>query len=152
MTLTRFERRAMLAVFDAMLPSGADPRLTTGARDVPLDRFIPLLMRRAPFQFALGLRAALWLVLLCPLLVIGRPRTFLGLSAGDRLRVLERLAASRSYALRELPNLLKMAACLGWGSHPAVRAQIGVAAPGDAPPAWLDDEGPTPRDGGGHAG
>lgn len=129
----------MLVVFDAMLPSGADERVPTGARDVPMDRFLAAVMRRAPLQFALGLRVALWLVLLCPLLVIGRPRTFLGLSAADRARVLERLAASRSYAVRELPNLLKMVACLGWGSHPDVRRQVGVSAPGDRPPAWVSE-------------
>lgn len=161
MRLWKAEQRAMLVVFDTILPSGAgavaDPRSQPrggeisgpGARDVPLDRFLPVLMQRAPFQFAIGLRAALWLVLLCPLFIIGRPRTFLGLSREERTRVLDRLAASGVYALRELPNLLKMAACLGWGSHPAVRAHIGVAAPGDLPPAWLAD---APVDGDPRAG
>lgn len=133
MRLTRLEKRWMLTVFDAILPPGELP----GARDLPLDRFLDAVLQRAPFRFALGLRAALWMVLLCPLLVIGRPRTFLGLSVVDRERVLTRLGQSRLYAVRELPNLLKMVACLGWGSHPEVRRRIGLAAASDRPPAWV---------------
>jgi hypothetical protein len=131
---SRIEKRMMLGVFDAILPSGADPRLPIGARDLPMGRFLDDILQRSPVLFALGLRAALWLVTLSPLAVIGRPRTFGGLSPGDRVRVLERLSHSRVYAIRELPNLLKLVACLGFAGHPDVRRHIGL--PAGEPPAW----------------
>ena len=48
--LLGFERRWLHAVFEAILPSGAHPTLTLGARDVPMDAFIDDLWAHAPLQ------------------------------------------------------------------------------------------------------
>jgi hypothetical protein len=131
-----FERRWLRAVFDALLPSDAHPRVTQGARDQPLDRFVDDLLASSPRRFLLGLRVSLWMVALAPLVVLRRPRTFAGLGPDERLAVLERIRVHRVYLIRETINLLKMVACLGWGAMPAVRAQIGLERADAAPPAW----------------
>ncbi len=40
-----------------------------------LSAFVAEVMRNLPFRAALGMRVAIWLVALAPLLVLGRPRT-----------------------------------------------------------------------------
>ena len=139
MRLLRFERRWLAAVFDTILPSDASRRLPVGARDLPLDRFVRDLLRRAPLTFAAGVRIALWITVFAPLFLHGKRRLFPSLDPEHRLAVLRRLQRSSSYAIRELPNILKMVACLGWGGHPAVRERIGLASPSDPPPAWLGE-------------
>src|SRR5690606_9983814 len=110
-------------------------------RDLPLDRFLVDLGQRAPARVLLGLRLVLWLVWLGPWPVIGRPRTFGGLTEAQRLEVLERLARSRFYVLREAPILLKTVACLGYCGHPDVHAAIGIRSRDATPPAWAVEDG-----------
>src|SRR4051812_48368100 len=121
MRLFAFERRWFAVVFDTILPSGVSDRLPLGARDVPLDRFVDDLFASAPTRMLAGFRLALWVAWLAPLFVLRRARLFGGLSRGERLAVLERLRRSDVYAIRELPNLLKTAACLGWAGMPEVQ-------------------------------
>lgn len=137
MRLSAFERRALEVVFDAILPSGAHPKLPLGARDVPYAGFFDDAERFAPFELLLGLRAALWVVWLSPLVLLGKPRTFGGLSADDRLRVLVRLQASRIYFLRELPGIAKTVAALAYCGLPEVQRAIGLERIDRTPPSWL---------------
>ncbi len=146
---TRGERRRLLVVFDAILPAGADPRLPLGARDLPLERFLQDLGQRAPTRALLGLRLVLWLVWLGPLPILGRPRTFAGLGEDQRVALLDALARSRSYVLREAPMLLKTLACLGYCGHPDVHAAIGLTSRDATPPAWAAAEGPQRAPGSG---
>jgi hypothetical protein len=130
-----FERRWMLAVLDAILPSGAHPRLVLGARDVPMQRFVDDLLLRAPALAAIGLRASLWVVTLAPL-ARGRPRLFGSLAAEERVALLEALGRSQIHLLREVPVLLKTLACLGYCGVPEVQRQVGIAPAPSAPPRW----------------
>lgn len=134
-----FERRALLVVFDAILPAGAHPQLPYGARDVPFVRFFEDAERHAPFDFMLGLRASFWVIWLCPLLAIGRLRTFGGLSARDRLRVLHWLQTRRTYFLREVPNIVKTVACLAYCGLPPIQSAIGIERVDATPPSWARD-------------
>ncbi len=136
MRLWRFERRWLVEVFQTILPSRADPQLSLGAADLPIDRFIDDLTMHAPRRLVLGLRLALWVVVFSPLVLSRRLRTFFGLGRADRVALLDRLRQSRWYLLRELPVLLKSVACLGYCGHPAVQAQIGIRPIDERPPSW----------------
>src|SRR3954466_4991992 len=58
--LLRVERRWLLRIFTAILPSNVDPAQPRGAADVPLGRFIDDFVVHAPLMTLIGLRAALW--------------------------------------------------------------------------------------------
>jgi hypothetical protein len=83
----------------------------------------------APFGFLMGVRVALWCVVLAPLVVLGTLRTFGRLDAGERRQVLEAFRTSRRYLVRELLVLLKSLACLAWCGLPPVQAAIGIERP-----------------------
>jgi hypothetical protein len=135
-SLTATERRWLLSVVDAMLPA-AEIDLSPTPREVPLERFLDDFACRAPLEVAIGVRFALWLVMLAPPFVLGRMRTFAGLEHDDRLAVLRRLAASDVYVVREMPLLLKMVACLGYCGVPQVQSRLGIPLGGSPPPEWL---------------
>jgi len=135
MTFFSFERRWLLAVLDAILPSGAHPRLALGARDVPLGRFVEDLLLRAPALAAIGLRASLWVVTFTPL-ARGRLRLFGSLAAQEQVELLEALARSPVHLLREVPVLLKTLACLGYCGLPEVQRQVGIEPAPNVLPRW----------------
>jgi len=85
--MLRFERRWLVRVFENLLPRGADPRLSLGAADVPMGRFVDDLLASSPLEFTVGLRLCLWMTMLAPLVVLRRFRTFLGLSQDDKMAV-----------------------------------------------------------------
>jgi hypothetical protein len=137
MQVTPFERRWLVAIFDAIYPGAAVDTMPIGAGEAQLEPFVDDLFVHVPFQPALGIRIATWVILLCPLFVIGRPRTFVGLDQDDRERVLTRLAESRLWFVRELPALLKMVGALGYCALPAVQRQVGIPLVA-AEPSWVD--------------
>jgi hypothetical protein len=141
MRLAKVERRWLDQVFSTILPDGAVPGMP-GADRVPLDRFVRDLSIHAPPRLLLGLRLALFFVaVLAPLLVLGRIRTFSGLSDDERLRLLRELRTSRWYSIRELPVLLKSVACLGYCGLPVVQRRIGIEEPGPDPD-WAREAAP----------
>ena len=133
MRLFSFERRWLRALCEAMLPSGVRQDLP-GAADVPLERFFDEFTTTVPFEAALGVRAFTWLLTLAPL--GWKLRTFGGLRPADQVRLLEAMETSRFYAVREIPGLLKLVACLAWASQPTVQRALGVTRPDEAPPPW----------------
>ncbi|HVO31668.1 MAG TPA: hypothetical protein VMV18_13065, partial [bacterium] len=68
--------------------------------------------RRAPAHVAWGLRVVLWLTLLSPLLLVGRARSFLSLSAEECAGLWSKALEHRRYAVRQLALVLKALACL----------------------------------------
>lgn len=136
----RFERRWLLRIFDAVYPGGTEGGLRLGAKDVPIGGLLDDMVKRAPFDFVLGLRAAAWVVTLFGPLLAGRLRTFAGLSVTERGEVLESLAHSRLYLLREIPMLLKMVASLGYLGVPSVQRELGLPNVDGEPPAWARGE------------
>jgi hypothetical protein len=132
----RFERRWMVRVFEAMLPAGVDPRLGLGAEQVPLGRFVDDLLVRAPFQSVMGLRAGVWILMLAPLFVLRRFRTFMGLSAAERQVVLDRVSRSNIYLVRESAHFLKIVGCLGFCGLTQVQQQLGIYPTDKVPPPW----------------
>jgi hypothetical protein len=137
MKLFGFERRWLLAVFETILPSGTDPRLSLGAADLPMLRFLDDAEARSPFEYLLGVRVALWVAMASPWLLLYSWRPWSWLDATGRLEALRRLQHHRIYALRELPSLLKTVACLGYCGVPSVQAAIGVQRVDATEPSWM---------------
>ncbi len=142
--MLKFERRWLVRVFEELLPSGADERLAIGAADVPMGRFVDDLLAHSSVEFALGLRLCMWLVMLAPLFVLRRFRTFFGLSPSDKAMVLERLRGSSVYIVREAPMLLKTIGCLGFCGLPPVQHALGIHPIDTSPPSWAAKSGSEP--------
>lgn len=137
MRLLRFEKRWLMRIFDAIIPSGADPRLPIGATDLPMERFADELMVHSPARVAFGYRGAIWLVSLFGPLLAGKVGWFAAMRTESRSEVLERLSHSRFYLVRELPTLFKVLVTLGYGGAPAVLEAVGVEVVDDEPPSWM---------------
>jgi hypothetical protein len=123
MKLTRFEDAWACAALGAIFPgSSEDGFADIGGMDVK--GFLAGLMVSLPFKPALGLRAAIWLVALAPLFVVGRLTTLTRLRQADREQVIAKLLASPSYALRSLVMLLKTFGALLYAGDDRVRARL----------------------------
>jgi len=126
-SLAPFEVRWARDAFEAVYP-GPD-----GIGPLDIEGYLAELMRAIPLEPALGLRAAIWIVALAPLLVLGRFATIHGLSAEDREEVVVRLASNRVYAIRQLVLLLKTMGALLYAGDRRVRERL--LASHDASPA-----------------
>jgi hypothetical protein len=131
-----FERRWLAAIFAAVLPASDDPRFPEGADRLGVEAYVDALLDGAPRGFARGLRLCTWLLQLAPLLFLRRPVAFTALAPEARAALLERMAASDVYLVRELPMLFKTAACLGLCGLPAVQRRIGIQPLDTIDPDW----------------
>jgi hypothetical protein len=123
MKLTQFENRWAEAALGAIFPGSRDEGLADIlAMDVP--GFLSRVMRTVPFQAALGLRVAIWLVALAPLFVLGRFATIARLALPERESVVARLVASQRYAVRSLVMILKTMGALLYAGDDGVRARM----------------------------
>jgi hypothetical protein len=147
MTLSSFEKRWLLVIFETLVPSGADERFPAGARDAPMDRFIDDLLTHAPMHFCLGLRACLWILTLSPIFVLGKLGTFESLDGGERLALLRRFSSSPNYVIREMPLLFKTVACLGFCGLPDIQSRLGIQPVDATPPEWARRHLPLARSG-----
>jgi hypothetical protein len=134
-TFLNFETRWFALILAAIFPSDIST-VKTGADRVPMASFLKDVAQNAPFLPLLGIRAALWVVMFGPLLFIGKPRSFARLAAADQTRMLERMARSNLYPIREIPILLKTIGCLGYGSIPAVQREAGLEGLPLDEPSW----------------
>ncbi|MBX3129560.1 MAG: hypothetical protein KF718_22770 [Polyangiaceae bacterium] len=131
---TRGERRRVITLCSATLPAGAwveRPERVLGA-------FLQDLIATAPLSTLLGVKVFGWLLWLCPLVVLGRPRSFGGLAASERQLLLDALAAHRIYVVREMPLLFKALASFALLGLPESQARFGVEPRDITAPAWLD--------------
>jgi hypothetical protein len=83
-------------------------------------------------QAKLGMRAAIWLAGLSPVWLDGKAHSLLALSDEERVSILERLLAHRSFAVRELVLLLKLQAAFALLGTATARARSGFDR--DPPP------------------
>jgi len=132
MTLSNLETRWAEAALGAIFPGSKDAGMA-GIRGMDVRGFLSEVLGAVPFQAALGLRIAIWLVALAPLFIIGRFKTISGLTQPDRERVVAALVGHRSYALRSLTLILKTMGALLWAGDDAVRAHMLAPAPAPAP-------------------
>jgi hypothetical protein len=94
-----------------------------------VDAFLREVMRTLPFRAALGVRLAVWLVAVAPWFMLRRFATIAGLGLAERERVIARLVASRSYAVRSLALLLKAIGALLYAADDRVRRRMAPPRP-----------------------
>lgn len=128
MILTKLETTWAEAAMGAIFPGSRDAGLAD-IRAMDLRGFLAQVMATVPFQAALGLRLAVWIAALAPLFVLGRFATLAGLDPPARERVIARLLASRSYALRSLVLILKTIGALLYAGDDGVRARMNASPP-----------------------
>jgi hypothetical protein len=128
MKLSRFETTWAEASMEAIYPGSKEHGLA-GIDAMGLRAFLHELMLYLPFRAALGMRVAIWLVAIAPLLVLGRARTIARLAPVDRERVVVALATSRLYVVRSLVLILKTMGALLYGGDATVRARMMAAPP-----------------------
>lgn len=127
--LTSMEAAWARAVFGAMFPANAHPRLPHGADAVDVVACFNDVCKSVPARVVVGLRAALWIIALAPIVVLLRLRTIAGLDEDAREKVVLTLLSSRFYFVRQLTLLLKAFGALFFVSSPEVRAAIVGQAP-----------------------
>jgi hypothetical protein len=128
MNLTKLETSWAEASMGAIFPGSRDAGLAD-IRAMDLRGFLSQVMATVPFQAALGLRLAVWIVALAPLFVLGRLTTVMGLDQAAREQLIAKLLASRSYALRSLVLILKTIGALLYAGDDTVRARMNATAP-----------------------
>jgi hypothetical protein len=128
MNLTKLETTWAEAAMGAIFPGSSDAGLAD-IRAMDVRGFLSQIMRTVPFQAALGLRLAVWIVALAPLFVLGRFTTVVGLDQAAREQLIVRLLANRSYALRSLVLILKTIGALLYAGDDAVRARMNAPSP-----------------------
>ena len=128
MNMTKLETTWAEAAMGAIFPGSRDAGLAD-IRAMDLRGFLSQVMTTVPFQAALGLRLAVWIVALAPLFVLGRFATIVGLTTADRERVVSKLVVSRSYVVRSLVLILKTMGALLYAGDGTVRARMFVPPP-----------------------
>src|SRR5688572_2081207 len=131
--LRGFERAWTDAAFDTFFPENT--ALPHGIARMQPARFLDDLLVELPLEQSLGVRAALWIVALAPLFMsLGGRRfaTIASLAYVDRVRVLDRLLASRIYAVRQLVAGFKAVATLLYSQSSEIRRAL--STPRSAPP------------------
>jgi hypothetical protein len=123
MKLTRFEHRWAEAALVAMFPGSREEGFS-GIAAMDVHGFLVEVARSLPFKARLGLRAAVWLVALAPLVVLRRLATIDRLALPDSERVVAMLSASRSYSVRSLVMLLKTFGALLYAGDDRIRARL----------------------------
>jgi hypothetical protein len=128
MKLARFEYRWADAAMGAIFPGSTETGLSD-IRGMDVPGFLRDVLRYVPFQTALGLRLAVWLVALAPLFVLGRLATIASLGLADRERVVEVLVKSRVYAIRSFVLILKTIGALLYAGDDGVQARMSTPRP-----------------------
>lgn len=123
-----FERRAAATVLEAFAPF-PEPALAVRSGEVDWARSFEAMAKASSPLAAFGLRLALWITLVSPLLVFGSLRSFASLEPARRSDVIQRLLVHRLYIVRELALYLKLTACMAIFSSPAVRARSNYDRP-----------------------
>ncbi len=118
MRLFAFEETWARAVLAAMFPVDSE------VRERSYGSGFAGIIASAPFEAAVGLRLALLMVVLSPLLVMKRPRTFGGLAPEARERVLDALLSSSTYFVRQLVMALKTMGAILYAHDPEVRRAL----------------------------
>jgi hypothetical protein len=122
MNLTKIERGWARVVLGTMFPSGVHPRVP-GADVIDGGEALDDVVRTVPPRVALGLRAALFLLVFAPIAFL-KFRTLPGLPPAMRETVVLTLLSSRIYFVRQLATLLKAFGALMFIAAPGVREKI----------------------------
>lgn len=122
--LTSWELAWAAAAFSGLFPRGAHPAQPLGILDVDSGGVLQSLLREAPTRAVLGVRVAIVICALAPLVVLRRFRTIARIDDASRSRVMSALLTSSLYPVRQLTLLLKMMASLVFACVPEVRSVV----------------------------
>lgn len=103
MILSRLELRVAEALYDSLYGG----LVSSASRGHPFRVWLSARVAQAGFEVACGVRLALLVVLVAPLLVLPGWRTFLGRDSRGQNAALSRLAEANNYAARQLLVMLK---------------------------------------------
>ena len=120
--MTRWEQAWASEVLNAFTVEGA-PGLNVSPGEVDYVGAFSRMRRGSTALASLGLRLALWMVVLAPLWLLGRVGTFSALALRDRTELLSRLLSHSSFIVRELTLLLKLSAAMALLGTASVRAR-----------------------------
>jgi hypothetical protein len=110
--LTPIERRWGALALEAIFPRSADARYAERTAEADPDRDLDELLRAAPAMTALGIRAAIVMYGLAPLVLLRRLATFDALTEDERIELAARLSRSPVYLVRQMSMLLKTSGAL----------------------------------------
>jgi acyl-CoA reductase-like NAD-dependent aldehyde dehydrogenase len=110
--LTPIERRWGALALEAIFPRSADARYAERTREADVDQDLDELLRAAPAMTALGIRAAIVMYGLAPLVLLRRLATFDALTEDERIELAARLSRSPVYLVRQMSMLLKTSGAL----------------------------------------
>lgn len=119
--LASFELAWTDAAFDTIYPEPPLSVLPHGVLSMHPARFFQGVLASVPLEQSVGLRLTLWMIALAPLFTIRKLGTIASIGPDDRVRVLERLLASRSYFVRQLTLSFKAIATLLYARSERVR-------------------------------
>ena len=120
---TAVERRWRDALCGAMIPH-AEGGALPGVDAIDAAEFWREYERAAPELLRLGFRASVWALTWAPPVLLGKPKTFARLAQPDRDRLLDKVARSRFYLVRQLPLTVKLLACFAYLRDDDVRARV----------------------------
>jgi len=120
---TTTEKRWRDSLCAAMIPD-VDTGHLPGLHGVNLDSFWQEYERSAPGLLRFGFRAAVWALTFAPPALLGTVRTFESLNAEDRDRLLQKVANSRFYLVRQLPLTVKLTACFAYLRDDDIRDRL----------------------------
>jgi hypothetical protein len=122
--LASFELAWTDAAFDTIYPEPPLGVLPHGVLSMHPARFFQSVLATVPLEQSVGLRLTLWMIALAPLFTIGKLGTIASIGPDDRVRVLERLLASRNYFVRQLTMSFKAIATLLYAQSERVRVAM----------------------------
>jgi hypothetical protein len=133
MKISKMEKRWLQEALAALIPAGRSSRFPLSALDTGALKLSEEMLDKSPLLAALGVRAAIWVAYLFPLVALGKPRTLAGLSEEEKEVYLNRLYDHPIYLIRQTLLLLKSVACLSYLADDRVREALGLRRPRNLP-------------------
>lgn len=119
-----FEKRWLTRILEAFAPPGSKG-LSPDENAVDYVHSYTRMVSSATLKARIGMRAAIWIVAICPMLIWGRFRLAPNLPMSERTHLLRALLSHSSFLLRELTLLMKLGASMAIFATPGMRAKSG---------------------------
>lgn len=110
--LTDIERKWGAQVYESIFPRSADAKYAERTRAANPEADLDEMLQNVPAMTALGIRAAIWMHGLAPLVLHKKLATFDALTEEQRFDIVDRLARSPTYIIRQSAFLLKTSGAL----------------------------------------
>ncbi|MFO0727760.1 MAG: aldehyde dehydrogenase family protein [Myxococcota bacterium] len=111
-SLTDLERKWGAQIYESIFPRSADPVYGAKTKHADPEADLDQLLKLSPAMTGLGIRAAIWMHGLAPLVLKRELKTFDMLDETERFEIVDRLAKSQTYLIRQSAFLLKTSGAL----------------------------------------